>query len=406
MNESNQLKKTVFSDYLFILFKWRKFIFINALIILIVFTVIAFIIPKQYKASTTIMIPPDTQNAFGGLSSLLGGKTSLSAMGSRIFGLSSTSEDVLLGILNSRTALEKVIRKYNLMNYYDIADSNFDKVIKEFKADFSADPNEYGMIDITVINKDPKIAAEMANYFAFLVDSLNIVYSTERAKNNRLFIEQRYLKNIEDLRAAEDSLYKFQKKYGIVAVPEQLEVTIKAAAEIESQLSRKEIETFFIKQQFGEDSPQYMLIKQELNLLKKKVQELKNSSELANTSNVLFPFKTMPDIAVQYLRVFRDVQIQQSILEFVLPMYEQSKVEEQKSTPTVMIIDKAVPPDLKYSPKRSVIIIGPTLLFVLFLIPFVFWLEKNIFLTDFRNPLQEKFNNLAEKIRRFYKIKL
>lgn len=406
MNESNQLKKTVFSDYLFILFKWRKFIFINTLIILIVFTVIAFIIPKQYKASTTIMIPPDTQNAFGGLSSLLGGKTSLSAMGSRIFGLSSTSEDVLLGILNSRTALEKVIRKYNLMNYYDIADSNFDKVIKEFKADFSADPNEYGMIDITVINKDPKIAAEMANYFAFLVDSLNIVYSTERAKNNRLFIEQRYLKNIEDLRAAEDSLYKFQKKYGIVAVPEQLEVTIKAAAEIESQLSRKEIETFFIKQQFGEDSPQYMLIKQELNLLKKKVQELKNSSELANTSNVLFPFKTMPDIAVQYLRVFRDVQIQQSILEFVLPMYEQSKVEEQKSTPTVMIIDKAVPPDLKYSPKRSVIIIGPTLLFVLFLIPFVFWLEKNIFLTDFRNPLQEKFNNLAEKIRRFYKIKL
>ncbi|AFH48450.1 Polysaccharide biosynthesis protein [Ignavibacterium album JCM 16511] len=405
MTEINQEKKTVFSDYLFILFRWKKFILINTFLILILFTIIAFIIPKQYKASATIMIPPDNQNAFGGLSSLLGGKTSLSAMGSRIFGLSSTSEDVLLGILNSRTALAKVITRFDLMKYYDINDNNFDKVLKEFKADYSADPNEYGMIDITVINKDPKIAADIANYFAFLVDSLNIVYTTERAKNNRLFVEQRYLKNIEDLRTAEDSLYKFQKKYGIVAVPEQLEVTIKAAAEIETQLNRKEIEAFFIKQQFGEDSPQYMLVKQELNLLKKKVQELKNSNELATTSNVLFPFKTMPDIAIQYLRVYRDVQIQQSILEFVLPMYEQSKVEEQKSTPTVMVIDKAIPPELKFSPKRSVIILGPTLLFFLFLIPMVFWLERNISLSEFNNPLQQKFKIWAEKTRKFYKIK-
>ncbi len=41
-----------------------------------------------------------------------------------------------------------------------------------------------------------------------------------------------------------------------------------------------------------------------------------------------------------------------------MPMYEQAKVEEQKSIPTIMVIDKAVPPELKYSPKRSVIILG------------------------------------------------
>lgn len=405
MEEITQGKKAIFSDYLYILYKWKKFIFINTLIVLCISTLIAFLIPKEFRATATIMIPPDTQSGLGGLTSLLGGKTSLSAMGSRIFGLSSTSEDVLLGILYSRTALVKVIDRFNLMNYYDVDDNNYDKVIKAFMSDFTSGPNEYGMIDISVINKDPKVAAEIANYFTFLVDSLNIVYSIERAKNNRLFIEKRYLKNIDDLKSAEDSLYKFQKKYGIVAVPEQLEVTVKAAAELETQLNRKEIEAFFIKQQFGEESPQYMLVKQELNFLKKKVQELKNSSDLAATSNVLFPFKTMPDIAIQYLRVYRDVQIQQSILEFVLPMYEQSKVEEQKSTPTVMVIDKAVPPQLKYSPKRSVIIIGPTFLILLFLIPIVFWLERYYKLSEFNNPLVKKFHTLANNISKFYRIK-
>lgn len=394
-----------FSDYLYILYKWRKFILINLLLVTVISTLIAFLIPKQYKAIATIMIPPDSPSGFGGITSLLGGKSSLSAMGSRIFGLSSTSEDVLLGILNSRTALEKVINKYKLKDYYEIDDDNFDKVLKEFKSDFSALPNEYGMIDISIISKDPQLSADIANYLSFLVDSLNIVYSIERAKNNRLFIERRYLKNVSDLRNAEDSLYKFQKHFGIVAVPEQLEVTIKAAAEVEAQLTKKEIESYFIKQQYGETSPQYLIAKQEIDLLKQKVKELKSSNELSKVSNVLFPFKTMPDISIQYLRLYRDVQIQQTILEFVLPMYEQALVEEQKSTPTVMIIDKAVPPQLKFSPKRTVIIIGPLLLIFLFMIPITFWMEKAFNLSNFQNPLEEKYHKLSNFIRKVYRIK-
>ncbi|MGQ9848016.1 MAG: GNVR domain-containing protein, partial [Bacteroidales bacterium] len=294
---------------------------------------------------------------------------------------------------------------YKLKYYYEIDDDNFDKVLKEFKSDFSALPNEYGMIEISIINKDPQLSADIANYMAFLVDSLNIVYSMERAKNNRLFIERRYLKNISDLKNAEDSLYKFQKHFGIVTVPEQLEVTIKAAAEIEAQLSKKEIESYFIKQQYGETSLQYLIAKQEIDLLKQKVKELKSSSELSKVSNVLFPFKTMPDISIKYLRLYRDVQIQQTILEFVLPMYEQALVEEQKSTPTVMVIDKAVPPQLKFSPKRSVIIIGPILLVFIIMIPITFWMEKNFNLSDFQNPLEEKYHKISNFIKKVYRIK-
>ena len=61
-----------------------------------------------------------------------------------------------------------------------------------------------------------------------------------------------------------------------------------------------------------------------------------------------------------------------------MPMYEQAKVEEQKSIPTVMVVDKAVPPELKYCPKKAVIIIEFFLLFSFIFIPVVFWGEKSV----------------------------
>ncbi|MDT3696284.1 MAG: hypothetical protein ROY99_07800 [Ignavibacterium sp.] len=403
----NEVKNKIpsLSDYIYILFKWKRFLIVNLLVVGLITTGLVFLIPNQYKATATIMIPPDNQMGLGGLSSLLGGKSSIASMGSKLFGVSNTSEDLLLGILNSRTALVDVINKFNLVEYYEIDDNNFDEVLKAFRSDLYSNPNEFGMIEFSVINKNPNVSAKIANYLVTLVDSMNIEFNIQRAKNNRLFIEKRYLQNVADLKKAEDSLFKFQKKYGIVAVPEQLEVTVKAAAEIESELMKKEMESYFVLNGYGETSPQYLGLKSEIDLLKKKVQELKNSNDLGSSSNILFPFKQMPNIAMQYLRTYREVEIQQSILEIVLPMYEQAKVEEQKSIPTIMLIDKATVPEIKYSPKRSVIVIGMLFLMLLFLIPAIFVFEHTLSLKEFKNPLQQKLYSLAVKISKFYRLR-
>jgi tyrosine-protein kinase Etk/Wzc len=162
--------------------------------------------------------------------------------------------------------------------------------------------------------------------------------------------------------------------------------------------------SYFIKQQYGENSPQYLGLMEEVNQLRNKVQELKSSTSLGSTSNILFSFDQMPNIAIKYLRAFREVEIQQSILEIVLPMYEQAKVEEQKSTPTVMVVDKAVPAQLKYSPKRSVIVILIFFLAFFVHIVFVFRAEKIYNSSKLTNPLLLKENKFYLKVIKFYKI--
>jgi tyrosine-protein kinase Etk/Wzc len=403
MNEPTK-KPAKFGDYMYILFKWKKFIFINLFIVAVLSVTYTLLLPLQYKATATITLPPEQQMGLGGLTNLMGGKSSLASMGARLFGVTNQSEDVMLGLLNSRSALTKIINRFDLMSYYEISNNNMDKTLKAFRNDISTDPNEFGMIDFSVINKDPKYSAEIANYMVSLADSMNIELNIRAAKNNRIFIEQRYQKNISDLRSAEDSLYKFQKKYGIVAVPEQLEVTVKAAAEIETELFKKEVEVYFIEQTYGKSSIQYAGVEAEIKLLKDKVKEMKSSNDLYSSSNILYPFKDMPDIAVQYLRVFREVEIQQTILEFVLPMYEQAKVEEQKSIPTLLVIDRAVPPDLKYSPKRAAIVVGLLFLFSFILIPFVFWGE-GVLTRAPENPLQVNESKFFTRLIKLYRIK-
>ena len=53
-------------------------------------------------------------------------------------------------------------------------------------------------------------------------------------------------------------------------------------------------------------------------------------------------------------------------------MYEQALMEEQKTIPTITVIDKAVPPELKYSPKKAVIILAVFFISLFILLPLSF----------------------------------
>jgi len=404
MVEETIKKQTKFSDYIYILYKWRKLLFINMFIIITLATVYSFMIPEQFKATSVVMVSEEN-NSMGGLASMIA-TSGLASFGADMFGVTSSSQQMIFGILKSRTSLTDVINRFDLIEYYGIDDGNMDKVLKSFSKDITFEPTENGMIEVNVINEDPYLSAKIANYFVQIADSINIELNIEQAKNSRIFIEQRYLKNISDLKKAEDSMYNFQKRYGIYAVPEQLEASVKMAAQIESHLVQQELLADLLEQQFGNKFPLYLETVKQLEFLKDKVVELKKSSELSYPSNVLFPFSKVPDISLNYFRIFREIEIQSKIMEFVLPMYEQAKVDEQKSTPSLIILDEAVPPQLKYSPKKAFIILIFFFLGLFIHLPLVFIGDRILTTDHFRNPLEEKKKKIYNKIAIIYRLNI
>ncbi|PIQ11178.1 MAG: hypothetical protein COW71_01200 [Ignavibacteriales bacterium CG18_big_fil_WC_8_21_14_2_50_31_20] len=403
---NNSQRKISISNFIFILYKWKKFLIINMIIVLIITAGITLLMSNQYKSTATIMAISNNNSGLGGLSSLISGGP-IASMGAQLLGVGGGNTDIIFGILNSRATLVKVINEFGLMKYYEIDDNNMDDALKAFREDAIFETNEYGMsfVNISVINKDSVLSAEIANYFVQLLDSINIKLNIEQARNNREFIEKRYLKNVADLNAAEDSLYFFQKKYGIITVPEQFEIIYKAAAEIEAKLVESEITASLIKDRYGKLSPQYDLALNEVLAIKNKVKELKNSKNIADDSNIFVPFQQFPEISLVYMRIFREVELQGKIMEFLVPMYEQAKVEEQKSIPTVVVLDKAVPSQVKDSPRRSIIVVGIGMLFFFMLVTFVYRGEYANKRTIFENTIEEKETSFFNKIRRIYRMR-
>ena len=85
-----------------------------------------------------------------------------------------------------------------------------------------------------------------------------------------------------------------------------------------------------------------------------------------NDINLFTPFSQLPEVGVKFLRVKAEYELQTKILEFVIPVYEQAKIEEKKDIPVCLILDKPVPAEKKAGPRKA-IIVGASFLVSLFL---------------------------------------
>jgi tyrosine-protein kinase Etk/Wzc len=335
-------------EFLSIVTKYRKFISRFVLGATIVTAVVTFFMPKWYN-STASVFPAEKADLFGleGISSLAKNLSPAKAL------LGSNPEgDRYLAILKSGTVFGAVIREFRLDSVYDITSYKAEKTAKELASNTEFKIESEGNITISVYDKDPQRAADMANFFVEMLNRTNSELQVQNARGNRKFIEERYNKNLSDLARAEDSLRAFQKKYGIIAMPEQTTASIKAAAEISAQLALKEVEIGVLRRTQAKDNPSVVAAQFEVDELRNKLNQMGSTgASVGNSMRIFVPFSRVPDLGMEYLRRFRDVEIQYKILQFITPLYEQAKVEERRQTPSVIVLDKASVAERKAKPK-------------------------------------------------------
>ena len=317
--------------------------------------VITFFLPKWYK-STASVFPAEQADLFPGLEGVSSLVKSFSG-GGKLASLTGPTElDKYTAILKSGKVLDAVIKKFDLTHVYETSSSSYvnEKTAKQLLENTDVEVQDEGNLTISVYDKDPQRAADMANYFVELLNATNSELHVQNAKGNRLFVEQRYDKNLIDIRKAEDALKAFQLKHGVIAMPEQAEASIKAGAEIYGKLAAAEIELDVLKKTFSENDPGVLEKQVEVNAIHQKLREMSTGTKLApDEMNIFVPFRKTPELGTEYIRLFRDVEIQYKILQFITPLYEQSKVEEQRNTPSVVVLDVASKPERKAKPKIS-----------------------------------------------------
>jgi uncharacterized protein involved in exopolysaccharide biosynthesis len=384
-------------DLISVLVKYRWFLFWFIFVITAGTTLYAVFAPKWYEATASVFIAdkPDMLSAISGLSSLAKGVGAVKGLAALTGG--NDEADKFKAILKSGVVTMDVINKFKLREEYGYEDDYVYKTLKEWESNLVVEMQEEGNFTITVYDKNPQKAADIANYLVQKLNEINTKLSVTNAKANREFVEKRYQQNLDDIKNLETQMKNFQEKYGVIAVPEQIEATVKSMSSIYVDLYRKEVEYNVMKQTYGADHPLVNTSKIEMTELQKKIQQLNNGSDASQKDiKMMIPFKQAPALANDYLKIYRNLEIQYKILEFIQPLYEQAKVEEARNTPSVLVLDYAGPAEKKSKPKISLYaLIGFAVSLTLGLI--IMAIMETLYRLKLVNP--QKFEQVAQIIR-------
>ena len=201
-----------FNSTNFIVFLWQKKVLLISLtvaaaILAAIFSSPFFITPK-FK-STFVLFPTSTNS----ISKALLGDNQGYKQDLLQFGEEEHAEQ-LLQILNSSKIRDRIIQKYDLMHHYDIKeDSKFKRTLlnKEYQSNIKYRRTENMAVEISVMDKNPVVASNIANDIAALLDSLKIGMQKERALRGYQIVKREYESLRNDIYAKEDSLTKLRE---------------------------------------------------------------------------------------------------------------------------------------------------------------------------------------------------
>lgn len=357
-------------DFVIVAKRYLKVILLNFIGITIIAFIYALTMTKYYKAEVVFM--PQSKGG-SGLLSIIGG-----SMGADVIGGSFLSKRQYSSLLDSRELREELIQKFDLINYYenDNMPNPIDYTLKGLKENILIAEKEEGGLGITdvistsvqVIDKDPEMAADMANYLYTLLEKKVISLNNKEYSNVMDFMSVQ----IEDCKSKLDTARilkkEFQKNQHIYSIPEQLSMVIQSYALSKSEILAIEKELSFLKNVHSQD---YSKIKQ-LKVKKRSLERILKNLETSKKNDIFLGLTKSIDIQNDFVDLSRNVETYEQLLSILEQQMEQARIKSLKNYSPFYLVDKARAPEYKFKPKRAIVIALIVIFYMSLFFSFIF----------------------------------
>lgn len=355
-------------DLLILMVRWRKVLIVNFLLVVAVAVVIALTLPVWYSA-TTIILPPS--GGSGSLPSFL--SKDLVGVASS-FGLDVPTDDIYQTVLSSRTLKERIVQRFNLREVYKMDSTAYpEDLIAAFEGHLNITTRDDQAIEIAVEDQSPERAAAIANACVEELDRLYRDITSETARNNRIFISRRLQEVNDSMAVLQDSLMVFQQSSNAISIPDQVMAIINTAGDLKAEQLSAEVQLQVLENSFGANHPMIMQLETTSAQLEKKYDDLINGSE----GGLFIGMKDFPELTRRYADIVRRIRIQNALQEFIYPQFENAKLQEERETANVQVLDKARVPNRKSRPPRRMIVmvsaIASVLATLILVLLFEYW---------------------------------
>ena len=173
-------KDQQFNSFSLVQFMWqkRKTLILVCLVVAVVSLIASFLVTPKFK-STAIVYAPRTNSV---AKILLNEESYNERLDMKAYADDEETEQ-MMEILNSREIKDILIDKFDLYNHYGLGEGvsyRQTKMYKYLKGNIEVKRTQYGAIAVSVIDKDPQVAADMANEILVLLDSVKNRIDHER----------------------------------------------------------------------------------------------------------------------------------------------------------------------------------------------------------------------------------
>lgn len=343
-------------DLAIVLAQRKRTIVVVTVAAAVVAAIVSLLIRNSYT-STVVIMPPQQNSSLGAaLSSQLGSLGSIAALAGGSLGIKNPN-DMFVAMLKSETVEDGMIRDFGLQQeYHERLLSDARKAL-ERHVQIDGDGKD-GLIHIAVEDHKPQRAMQLANGYIdqFRDLSKNLAF-TEAQQRARFFAQQ--LEQAKDnLAASEEALKKTEETTGLIQLDSQARALIESAASMRAQIAAKEVQIQAMQTYATGQNAQLVEAQQELDSLRAQLAKLGGSEE--GPDSLIVPKGKVPQAGLEYVRRLRDVRYYETIFDILAKQFEIAKLDEAKEGATIQVVDPAILPDRKSSPKRALIVIIST----------------------------------------------
>ena len=340
-----------------VLLREKKTILQIMLVVVLFTAVVVYGLVKPWFTAQATFLPP--QNAPGSrLSQLASQLGPLGGAVGALGGLKSPG-DAYIGILGSRTIADAMVAKFDLQKVYNA--KKLSAAEKRLKANSTFLSGKDTLITIAVEDNDPKRAADLANGYLDFLREQNGKLALSESSQRRLFFEQQLELEKNKLADAEVELRRAEEKTGIIAPYSQAQVEIEADAETRAQIASREVELASLRQVATDQNPAVARLQSEIAGLQQHLKQLQ-SDQKRQSGSVQMPTAKVPELALEYVRKEREVKYHEVLFQLLARQFETARLDESREAPLLQVVDRAVVPDTKSGPPRTLLLLAAAIL--------------------------------------------
>jgi tyrosine-protein kinase Etk/Wzc len=339
-----------FFDILVVLARHKKLVIATPIIVGTLAMIVSCLLTPIFTSTAKIMPPAQQQSS--GVAAMLGQLGGLAGAAGGIGGLKSPN-DLYVGLLESRTVADNLISRWKLQERYE--QKTLDDTRRQLAANTAiTEVKKGGFITISVTDKEPKFAAELANAYVDELANLTQTIAITEASQRRLFFERQLEETRVKLAKAELALRSTQESTGMVRPEAQVQAIITTVAQVKGTIAAKEVQLQSMRTFATGQNPDLVRVQEELRSLQSQLVKLEKSQP-SRAGDFMVPVGKIPEVGVAYVRSVRDVKYYENIFELLAKQFELAKIDEAKDSTSVQLLDKALPAERKSKPSRVLI---------------------------------------------------